>query len=185
MKIKGSAVKAISLMVKKNYPDRYGEWLNSLPEESKKIFSEPILANEWYPLKDAASIPTKQIGKLFFNNDTKKGAWESGRFSAETALTGIYRVFIRAATPSYIINRASKIFVTYYSPTEMEVVDKHDKGVTLHINKFPEPDRVAENRIAGWIQRALEMNKCKNVKVRITKSLTMHNDYTEYAISWE
>lgn len=185
MEIKGTAVKTIMTIVKTKFPDRYNEWFQSLSKESQQIFDNPILANEWYPLQSACVLPTRQVAKLFYDNDSKKGAWEAGRFSAEQALTGIYRIFIRAAAPSYVISRASKIFSTYYKPSVMTVVDKKDKGVTVHITEFPTPDRTVEYRIAGWMQRALELSKCNGVKVQITKSMTLGHPLTEFVISWQ
>jgi len=36
MKVKGTAVKSINEYVKKGYGDQYQQWLDQLPEESKK-----------------------------------------------------------------------------------------------------------------------------------------------------
>ncbi len=184
MEIKGTAVKSIQEFVKNNFTDDYKKWLDTLPENSNKIMMGGVFANNWYSMKDAAIEPTKNIAKLFYSNDIKKAAHISGRYSAEVGLKGVYKIFVRIAKPHYIIQRAGRIFTSYYSPSEMEVVDIRDKGVTLHITKFPEPDVVIENRIAGWMEQALELTSCKNVKVRITKSMTNGDAITEIDINW-
>jgi len=184
MEIKGTAVKSIYEFVQKKFPDRLKEWIDELPEASRKIMEEAIFATQWYPLDEAGGIPTKKLGLLFYD-DIKKGAWECGRFSAEMALTGVYKVFIKLATPSYIIDRATKIFSTYYRPTELSVVDKGKNSVKLHIQKFPSPDRVIEYRIAGWMERALEINNCKNINMKIPQSLTLGHPVTEINITWD
>ena len=123
------------------------------------------------------------LGKLLFD-DPVKGAWQCGRYSAETALTGIYKFFIKAASPFFIVDRAGKIFTTFYQPSAMEVVEKGNDYVVLHITRFDEPDALIENRIAGWIERAMEIHGLSNVKVQITKSLVTGDPYTEMRVKW-
>lgn len=184
MEIKGSAVKSIVDFIKKNHPDRYQDWLNTLPEGSKRIFIEPVLPSKWYPMNESAVIPTRHLAELFFNNDEEKGAWESGRYSAEMALTGIYKFFIRAASPFFIISKASRILSTYYQPSEIVVVEKGDNWVNVNITRFEEPNAIIECRICGWIERALEISGAKNVKIDVRKSMAKGDDVTELYMSW-
>ncbi len=184
MEIKGSAVKSIVDFIKKNHPDSYQEWLNTLPEESRKIFMEPVLPSKWYPINESAVIPTRHLAELFFDNDVKKGAWESGRYSAEMALTGIYKFFIMAASPFFIISKASKILSTYYQPSEIVVVEKGENWVLVDITRFEEPSVIIECRICGWIERALEISGAKNVKVNVRKTMTKGDDVTQLYMSW-
>ena len=32
---------------------------------------------------------------MFYNGNLEEGAWEAGRYSAEKALTGIYKIFVK------------------------------------------------------------------------------------------
>ncbi len=184
MEIKGTAVKSIQDFVKKNFPAQYKEWENTLPADSKKIFCDAILATDWYPLQAGGVAPTRHVAR-FYGNNTKKAAWEMGRYSAELALTGIYKVFIKVATPAFIIDRASKIIETYYRPAELKVVERPAKGVVLHILNFPGLDSVIEYRICGWIERALEINNLKSIKIDIPQSITKGNKISEFRISWD
>jgi hypothetical protein len=183
MEIKGSAVKSIPDYLKKFHPEKYSMWLDALPEKSKKIFTEPVLPSNWYSLQDAAIIPTEALGQLIFS-DTVKGAWQCGRFSAETALTGIYKFFVKAASPFFIIDRASRIFATYYQPCSMNVVEKGEDYVILHITNFGEPSKLIEGRIGGWIERAMEIHGVSFVNVTIEKSLTKGDPVTEIFVKW-
>lgn len=184
MEIKGSAVKSIPDYIQRFHPDKYSEWLASLPEESKKIFIGVILPSQWYALKQAAIIPTEALGRIIFN-DPEQGAWQCGRYSAETALTGIYKFFIKAASPFFIIDRASRIFTTFYQPSNMEVVEKGGNYVKLHITRFEEPSALIEARIAGWIEKAMEIHGVVNVDVNIGRSLSKGDPLTEISVKWE
>lgn len=184
MEVKGTAVKSIKDYVEKKYNNQFNDWIQSLPESSRTIMGGGIFANKWYPMKDAAVEPTKAIAKLFYKNNIEKAAIEAGRFSAEMGLKGVYKIFVRVASPNYIMQRAGRVFTSYYSPSDIAVVNSHDKGLTLHITKFPEPEEVIEYRIAGWCERALEFTNCKNVKANITKSLAKGDNLTEIVITW-
>jgi hypothetical protein len=183
MEIKGSAAKSIPDYIRKYHPEKYTQWLTSLPEKSRTIFTEGVMPSSWYSMEDAAIIPTRALGTIVFD-DINKGAWQCGRFSAEVALTGIYKFFIKAASPFFIIDRAGRVFSTYYQPSEMEVVDKGSDYVVLHITQFDMPDSLIELRIAGWIERAMEIHGVATVAVDITKSLAKGDSVTEYRVKW-
>lgn len=183
MDIKGSAVKSIQDFVKKKYPNRYNEWIDSLSDSSKRIMKNPVFSSSWYPMQEAAIEPTGKVGDIFYK-DENVGAWVTGRHSAETTLKGVYRIFVKAASPSYIIAKTGKIFSTYYRPSEMKVVKSSNNNVVLHILKFEQPSAIIENRIGGWMEAALELSGCKNIKILITKSLAKGDTYTEYFINW-
>jgi len=184
MKVKGTAVKSIKDFVEKKYNSQLNEWIQSLPESSENLMSSVIFANNWYPMKDGAVEPTKALAKVFYNNDIQRAAKESGRFSAEMGLKGVYKIFVKVASPNYIMQRAGRVFTSYYTPSEISVVDSHNKGLTLHITKFPDPEEVIEYRIAGWCERALEFTNCKEVNAEITKSLAKGDNLTEIVINW-
>ncbi|OFY48743.1 MAG: hypothetical protein A2Y87_07425 [Bacteroidetes bacterium RBG_13_46_8] len=184
MEIKGSAVKSIPDFIKKNHQEKYNEWLSSLPEESRIIFQDAVLPSNWYSLKNAGIIPTEKLGELLFN-DALKGAWNCGRYSAEVALTGVYKFFIKAASPFFIISKASKIFSTFYQPSRMEVTDKGDDWVVLQISEFEEPHPVIESRIAGWIEKAMQIHGVSSVTVDFTKSMTRGDKVTEIRVTWK
>jgi hypothetical protein len=184
MEVKGTAVKSIKEYVETKYKGDFNDWIASLPESSQNIMKDAIFANNWYPMKDGAVEPTKALAKKFFNDDYEKAAKESGRYSAEMGLKGVYKIFVKVASPHYIMKRAGRVFTSYYSPSEIAVVANHDKGLTLHITKFPDPEKIIEYRIAGWCERALEFTNCKDVKAVITKSLSKGDDLTEIVINW-
>ena len=143
---------------------------------------EPIYVTTWYSLKDGMIEPTRKLSELLHNNNV---AWDVGAYSAEEGLKGVYKIFVLIAKPSYILKRASRVFETYYNPSEMKVVKTGSHKTVIHITKFPEPDTIVEQRIGGWLAKALEITKCKNGEVKITKSLTLGHKYTEFDIKWE
>lgn len=185
MEIKGTAVLAIRDFVKNNFKDNYDSWVASLPADSKSIFSTSIDSTTWYPVAVGAVEPTTAIGIMFYANDIKKGAWESGRYSAKKALTGIYKIFVKASSPGFIISRAKDLFARYYRPCEIRVLKNENKTVLLKLTDLNVQDQLVEYRIGGWMEQALEINGCSDVTVNIKKVEDENGPHTLFDIHWK
>ncbi|MFC1528556.1 hypothetical protein ACFL5B_01460 [Candidatus Latescibacterota bacterium] len=185
MEVKGEAVLSLPLFILKKFGSKgYNQWLESISPEAKKVYSKPIHKSDWFPLKEVVVEPTRKICELFFNN-SKRGAWEGGRYSAEYGLKGIYKVLVKLATPQILIKKAGPILASYYNSGSLEVAESSKNHVVIRITNFSEMDKIIEYRLGGWMERAIEICGCKNVTVRITKSLTENDPFTEFKISWK
>jgi len=181
-------VKGTSVIATKNFVEaRFGynsqkAWLESLPEESKKIFTQTILSNAWYSFSDAFVIPTRKICDIFYQG-SNAGAREIGRYSAEQSLKGIYRAFARVASVNFMLERTANIFKTYYHPGRMEVVSRDMEKLVIHMLDADESDVLFEHRICGWIQGALLVCNKKGYQVEISRSLAGGDNLTEIVIT--
>ena len=185
VQVKGDAIISIPIFIIKKFgKSKYIKWLNLISPEAKKVYSSPINKSDWYPMQEIIVEPTLKVCDLFYNKSLR-GAWESGRFSAEYGLKGIYKVLVRLSSPLVLIKKGTSILPSYYKPSELEIVE-HSKGrCVVHIKKFPGISQCIEYRIAGWMERAVEITGCKHVTVKITKSLANHDRYTEYIVTWK
>ncbi|MFO7891313.1 MAG: hypothetical protein R6V04_13355 [bacterium] len=183
MQVKGSSILAVPAFVKTKYPDRYDEWVNALSPEAKSIQKDAILATNLYPLYYAMVEPTQKLCDLFYNGGTC-GAWESGKFSASYAQKGIYKFFFKVGSPQFIIERAARVFTSYYPEGELQVSESSSHRVVLQITKFPEPYRILDYDMAGWMDGTLELLKCSQGKVEIAKSMAEGDAVTEFVATW-
>jgi hypothetical protein len=135
-------------------------------------------------MKEGYLIPIKSVIDLFFAGNIPEGADAIGRYSADIALKGFYKVFLLVASPNYLINRASKIFSTFYDPSEISVIKQDSNHAVLQILKFDEIDMALEYRIAGWVKRALEMANCKEPYYEFGKRLSKGDDFTDIKFGW-
>lgn len=181
MEIKGASVKAAPEFVRRYFGLRYDEWLASLSQLSREIVEQVFVSN-WYPLYESVIEPTKKICDLFYGG-AEEGAWEVGRASADHALRGVYKVFVRFGSPGFIISRASKVFTNMLRPGEMKVVESAPKRAVLHM-QIPESDWLLEIRMAGWMQQALIISGCTKPEVEITQSLAKGDPITEFVATW-
>jgi hypothetical protein len=170
--------------IREKFPNYYDEWLDSLSPESRRIHKNAIMAFENYLIYDAVVEPTEKACELFYNGNGR-GAWESGIFSASYALNSFYKIFFKFGSPQFIINKASRVFTSYYSDGELRVSETSENSVVLQIVKFGEPYEIIEAGIGGWVEGALQLMGCKNISVKITKSMAKGDNVTEFVATWE
>lgn len=184
MEVKGTALVPVPVFIKSTFGEpRFNEWLNTLSPKAREVYSAPILSSSWFSLKEIFSEPTKQICDMFYHGQLL-GASECGKFSADFALKGIYRIFVQLGSPEFFLDRAAIMLPTYYKPSKMQLIEKSKNSGTVRIVEFPEIDPYVEARIMGWINRALEISGCKNLLVRTTASHTKGQPYTEITATW-
>lgn len=184
MEVKGIALKTTRDFVKTNFPGDYSQWLNALPESTRKNFEGVLDVGKWYPLHENYLIPLGKISGMFFNGNEKKCGEALGYYSADVALKGIYKVFLLMASPNYLMQRASKIITTYYQPSQVEAEKVSQKSALIRITEFSEMDAALEYRFAGWCKRALELSNCSDVSYTMRKSLARREDATEILFEW-
>jgi len=185
MEVKGRALKSIQKYVREKFGhEGFDQWLAAISTEAYMVYSLPIDANAWFPLKTMLIDPMANIAQLFYHWNLKDAAWEFGRYSADFGLKGPYRLLIKIGSPQFFLQKGAEFMSAYYRPSTIETTEYGDGFGVVRITKFPEMDKTIECRIGGWIQRALEINGCKDVKVEITKSLTTFDPYTEFKITW-
>lgn len=185
MEVSGKAIASIPKFVQKKFgKEGYRKWLDAISAEAHNIYILPIEMEQWYPLKETIIEPCANIAQLFYKWDLKQAAWDLGRFSSDFGIKTFYKRFIKVGSTQSFLNKASEFMSAYYRPTTIEALDLTESSGKLRIMKFPELDRTIEYRIAGWTERSMEINGCKNVNVEITKSLTEKYSYTEFLITW-
>jgi hypothetical protein len=185
MEVKGTAIKTTRDFVKAKFADKYNTWFHSLPPASQSLYESVLDATGWYPLDEAYIIPIKKVIELFFDNDARTGGEQLGRYSAEIALTGFYKVFLLIASPNYLMLRASKIFTTFYQPSKIEVETINSNSAVLKILDFNGIDTALEYRIAGWILKALELANCKEPSYQIKSAISKGDKETDIVFTWK
>ncbi len=185
MQVKGVSVAATREFVKSRFEDAgYEKWLAAMPAASKKIFDSPILASEWYEPAAAFQEPTKAVCAAFYGGDLS-GARELGKFAAVYSMKGIYKIFMKVASVTFVLERAGQIFTSYYKPSAISVTTHGDKAVTLSVTQFEGMTAYVEARIGGWLEGVLEMCARKEIKVITKKSMSKGDKATDFYMEWK
>jgi hypothetical protein len=185
MEAKGTAVMTVPMFIKEKFGDAgLKRWMDVLTPEARAVYSRPVLATEWFPLKSIFAEPTKKLCELFYSGATQ-GAWELGRFSADHGLKGIYKLFVKFGSAEFIISKASTILPTFYKPSSMDAKQYDKNSGQVRITSFPEPDVFVEARICGWMQQALSISGVKDVTVTTVTSMTKGAPISEFRVTWK
>jgi hypothetical protein len=185
MEAKGTAIAILPLFIKERFGvNGHRKWHGALSPKAQAIFGKEILLTDWFPVQEGCIEPTAILCRLFYTGDLQ-GAWDLGRFSADYGLRGVYKTFAKPNSVQSFITRSGMILKAYYSPCQSEIDQATDNSAVLRITSFPEYADVIEQRIAGWMQRALEIHGCTGVKVAVAKSLLKKDSCTELAATWK
>ncbi|MCP5112454.1 MAG: hypothetical protein GY953_16640, partial [bacterium] len=106
--MKGAVIKPVVSFVKERYTAHYEDWLARLSDETRTVIEHGIVTS-WYPIQRAMIEPTQVLCDVV-DDPADHVAWEVGRFSADFALRGIFRIFVRLGSPGFIVKRASHVF---------------------------------------------------------------------------
>lgn len=185
MQVKGTSIKTTRDFVKTKFPNKFDEWIKSLPKESQTLYLDSVKVSDWFDIKFAYYEPMNKIADLIYDKNAQKAGEELGLYSAEVALTGIYKVFMLVATPQYLMKRASRMMETFYTPSEVEVSESGTRLIILKIKKFDGITKVLEYRFAGWCVKSLELCKCKNITYKVTSHLSAGDKDTTIEFKWD
>ncbi len=162
----------------------FKDWRSTLPAAARKIFSTDIQERDWYDSYAAVTLPTRHMCSMFYRGSLK-GAWASGKYSADYGFNVLMRAFARAGSTSFLLKHIVKILTRYYQGTEMEVMESDNRFVRARLTHFPNISPEIEHRIGGWVERAVEISSgSRKSRVVIGQSLSKAHPHTEYIIEW-
>lgn len=185
MEVKGAVLQSVPKFIVKRFgKEAYDTWTERLSPEARELYSGSILASVWYPIIPFLAEPTMAICDCFFAGDIK-GAWESGRFSAREALSGIYRMLVVVGSPQTILKKGATAMAQLYRPSAIIFVPGTGNRGILRITTFPEPHRALEARFGGFVEESLIICGCKNPTVVMGLMMSKGESYCEYHITWD
>jgi hypothetical protein len=185
MEVKGTAIDATLGHVRAAHgEDGLKRLLAKVSPTSRKLLEAVIMPASWYPIGPGLFEPTQAVCDLFHGGDLE-GAWQVGRASADSALTGIYKALVMLVAPRVVVERGPTILATYYRPLKVLVTKLGENNYSLKLSGVDEPSPIFDRRIAGWAQRALEMASAKNIEIDIATSVSAGAPATEIQFRWK
>lgn len=104
---------------------------------------------------------------------------------AEDDLSTVYRIFMRVASPSFILKKASHIWRQYYDVGELVVTRDQPDLAQFEICDMPNPDIAHCDSIAGWTQKCIEMTGASDVNVEHSTCRTRGDDQCIFEATWK
>lgn len=183
-KVKGTAVSASATYLKERLGEEvYLQVVNDLSPEGQKLFGGVVLTSGWYEFSLLLELMKKVEAKL--PRGARPLAWEMGRYSAESGIKTVYKIFFRVADVGFILKRASNIFSNYYDSGVMTVENQERNGASVVVRGFDQPCPYFCDRVLGWVERLLELTGVKNVRVDHPKCRVRGDDRCEFRGRWD
>jgi len=155
--------------------------LASLRPEHRAALEEPILVTAWYPLDAYTALIEASI--LADAGDTTNFSRRAERV-VEAQLTGVYRLFARLAAPEALVKRVAAAHRTYFSGTEVEVVEAQTCQARVRYRGFTGRHRVIELAIAAFYRKALELSGARDASAVFSAPISDQGPYAEVVLRW-
>jgi hypothetical protein len=145
-----------------------------------------LMVSHWYLLSDYTQL-SGAIDKVMGRGDLKL-VWELGRFSAEYAAQGIYKMFYKFGSPEWVIKMVASVWKQYYdvgrAGADFETIPT-GKQIRFYIEAFPEGSPELWHSIGGWSQKSIEMSGGREVEANIAKTCKRPTSSCEIEIRWK
>jgi hypothetical protein len=179
--VKGTALKARLRFVEQRGGDEaWRRFSEALSPETRRLIDDRILASGWYPFDayvEMSEVIDRQLGK----GDLEL-CHELGRFSCDTNLPTLYKLFFRMSDIPSLIRRATAAWRVNYDDGSMTVLEEGDHFVRLRM-EVPRPHRAHCLSVRGWVVRAGELSGAKQVSV-VERCRLKGDPHCELDITW-
>ena len=169
--------------------DTGGKWqalMDGLSPETRALIEKGIMINQWYPLTAYAEL-SRVIDRIYGAGD-RKLIWTLGRYSADEALHGIYKMFYKVSSPDWVIKMAATVWKQYYDTgrvsIELEPVPK-GRSLVMTVTDFDTPSPELWLSIGGWLHRTIELSGGKNVRVEMLGAGPASGPRAQYRVAWD
>ena len=184
-KIKGVSIKSTVEFLKVRLGEAgLAKLIEGMTADEAATLKDSILPSSWYEFSLLRKLMTLAEGKVALPPG-RSLAWELGRFSAEEALRGIYKLFFKVADMGFIVKKAAYLFPTLYDSGELELVESRPNGAIMRIKNFDEPCQEFCDRMQGWMERTVELTGRKHATIEHPKCRVRGDAYCEYHGRWD
>lgn len=147
-------------------PDAFEAFVSGLPDECAALVREPPLVVSWVSLEHSVPLYAHAFEHLFRGSVLKM--IELGRLQLRADMSGMYRAFLRIASPSFVLARTSNIYELYTRGCgSLRTIDSQPGCVTVLMEDRPLPSDAFYQYMCGTFEGAIELTGAKDVSVSI------------------
>jgi len=187
-------VKAVTVLSSIKYMnERFGkdalsEALSELSDADKFIINDPkLIGSRLIPLDTYLSYLQLIIKNLNQGDDSIMD--DVGAHDANRELNGVYRAFLKIASPEFVIKQSGVIYNTYYKSdnagmkTSVKRISKNKFVASAH--GLEAKYGLIELKIIAWYRKALELSGAKDINIIRTVTLAENKGYFEAQVDWK
>jgi hypothetical protein len=181
--VKGIAILSCLRFVRERYGDEGVDRLHAaLGPQSRELLDARILPHAWAPSSLIVELNVK-ADELFGSGDLELCV-EMGRYLANTSLPTVFKLFFRLGSPTFLFDKASKLWSAHYDSGRLSVVPESHRAARLRIEDFDAPHRAHCLAIKGWAMEAIAMTGSRILSAEETLCRTRGDAACEFAATW-
>ncbi len=162
--IKGLVLKARIEYVRKFFgDDAWDRALAVLSPEVRAALQDGVLVSSWYPISAYIEMLCT-VDRMFGKGDLAL-CRDMGRYSAQVALSGVYKSFNREKDVNFVNRMTPMIWKQYYDSGEMTTESGGRGRAIIRIRNFAEPHAELCLGTLGWLEGANKTWGIEDVKV--------------------
>ncbi len=159
--------------------------MEKLPEEARKQFGRSLLATEYYPLDWLIALQVAACEVV--GGDRRTVLKDIGKFAAENALTGVYKIFVKLGSPEYFFKKSSQVFDNYFRGLQGQTMNIIEQTKGYGKVQFPAiPGGHADycRRLDGFFEKVLELSGGKDARISHTTCAYNGGKICEWVGRW-
>jgi hypothetical protein len=160
--VKASDIVIIRDMLKERGDNNLNAMSSVLKPEVFTLFKTTLSVN-WVPLATEAEI-LQEASRIFFPGDARP-LFKLGYKVASKQFTGIYKLFLRIPSVSFVIKNVTATWNTMNDKGSVRIDGLTSNGGLFVISDLPELSAIQREYICGVISCILELTGVKNVRV--------------------
>lgn len=157
-----SAIRVLREMAGPRFPELFA----ALSVDTRALIEAPPPPDSWLAVRHIREV-LRVAHEVLYPNDLQAIA-HIGKEVVLGDLTTLYRMFIRVASPQYVIERAAKVWDIYSkNGGTQRVLDSGDTFVEVAYQDVPQTSPAYWAYLQGTIAAALTATGCKDIVVQI------------------
>jgi hypothetical protein len=158
--------------------------LGELTKEDRELLAG-ISAVGWYPVEPILRFH-HALERLHGNGSGKFEVCERlGEFSAEWAIKGILKIFVRFRSPQFLMEKNGTVWTRYHDTGRWEMDPEQPQRMSGKLKDFAVRDEAFCARLRGWVKGAVRMTGGRDPRVTEPRCRCRGDEYCEFAIEWK
>jgi hypothetical protein len=179
--IKGTAlIDSIAALQRRKGPHALEEVLERLRPSWRELFRAALSPSGWYSLDVFAEFLRCTIQP----GEPATLLAQRSEAAIEHQLRGIYRMFVKLGTPTFVLKRMAVIHQTYFRGVTIEVESIGKRHAFVRYAGFRPQHEILEHVIVGFFRKALELSGARGCFVNVVTPIASGRRVAEFELNW-
>jgi hypothetical protein len=180
--VKGMALSTRVDFIRERFgADAYARVLTAVTPKTREILEGMVLPQMWVPMVEYADFLTT-TDRLLGKGDLELVV-EMGRYAAARNLPTIYKVFLRFASPIYVMSKATSIWNLNYDSGRLVTEERGPTTAYLRV-EVDRPSCAQCASVRGWAEGAAAVCGVSDVRSKKLECRSAGGKACDFLLTW-